>query len=143
MGFSKLAAGCLRQVMTVGADLDVTLIDTRKATAVAIEKVNADCGAAIEVEVFLSRLGLPIRDELARWMPADRVSAAVQVFRVAFLADGLQRLRPLPGAEDLISSLGRRGGRLIVITSRIPRICYLGGCDSKEPLCPNARHEGS
>jgi hypothetical protein len=81
----NLSPGSLRQVMTVGVDLDLTLIDTRKATAVALEKVNTGCGERIDVDEFISHLGLPIRDELARWVLPERISAAVDAFRAAFL----------------------------------------------------------
>lgn len=121
----------LSGVAALGADLDLTLIDTRKATAVALEQVNATCGAAVDIEAFLARLGLPIRDELARWIPVERVEDAVQVFRAAFLADGLSHLTPLPGAVELADQLATAGRRLIVITSRIPRIAHacLQACD--------------
>jgi phosphoglycolate phosphatase len=108
--------------MILGADLDLTLIATRAATAVALDRVNTTCAASIDIQEFLSRLGLPIRDELARWIPAGQVPEAVRVFRAAFLEEGLARLRPLPGAVDLVARLQEGGGRLVVITSRIPTI---------------------
>jgi phosphoglycolate phosphatase len=100
----------------------LTLIDTRKATAAGLAAVNTELGETIDIDEFLSRLGMPIRDELARWVPPKRVPAAVEVFRAAFLEDGLHHLTPLPGAVDLTRMVEDRGGRLIVITSRIPPI---------------------
>lgn len=119
-----LFPGALHQIMTVGADLDLTLIDTRDATALALKEVNATCGESIDIEDFLSRLGLPLRDEFARFMPADRVTAAVTVFRTTFLDHGLYHLTPLPGATDLADQLRDSGRRLVVITSRVPQIAH-------------------
>lgn len=118
----NLLPGSLPDTQTVGADLDLTLIDTRDATAVALREVNSTCGESVDINDFISRLGLPIRDELARWIPQERVPEAVKVFREVFLAEGLQHLTALPGATDLAANLRERGRRLVVITSRIPRI---------------------
>jgi phosphoglycolate phosphatase len=121
---THLASPPLLAGMTLGADLDLTLIDTREATVLALKHVNATCGEAVDVEEFLSRMGLPIRDELARWIRPERVPAAVDVFRAAFLHEGLAQLQPLPGAADVAARLQAGGGRLVVITSRIPKIAW-------------------
>jgi phosphoglycolate phosphatase len=115
----SLSGAPLHAGMTLGADLDLTLIDTRDATALALKHVNNTCGESIDIEEFLSRLGLPIRDELAHWITPERIPEAVKVFRAAFLDEGLSRLRPLPGAADVAAGLQAGGGRLVVITSRI------------------------
>jgi phosphoglycolate phosphatase len=117
-----LSEAPLHAGMTLGADLDLTLIDTREATALALTDVNTTCGESIDVEEFLSRLGLPIRDELARWIAPERIPAAVQAFRAAFLNEGLARLQPLPGAAELAAALQAGWGQLVVITSRITPI---------------------
>jgi phosphoglycolate phosphatase len=119
---TSLSDAPLHPAMTLGADLDLTLIDTRDATALALKQVNRTCGESIDVEEFLSRLGLPIRDELARWIAPERVPEAVKVFRAAFLDEGLAQLQPLPGAAVMAGALQAGGGRLVVITSRIPPI---------------------
>ena len=119
---SPLSEASLHAAITLGADLDLTLIDTRDATALALKQVNTTCGESIDVEEFLSRLGLPIREELARWIAPERIPEAVKVFRAAFLGEGLDQLHPLPGATALAAALRAGGGRLVVITSRIPPI---------------------
>jgi phosphoglycolate phosphatase len=118
----SLSEAPLRAGMTLGADLDLTLIDTREATALALTRVNTTCAASIDVEDFLSRLGLPIGDELARWIAPERVAEGVTVFRAAFLEEGLARLQLLPGAAELAAALQTGRGQLVVITSRITPI---------------------
>lgn len=150
----SLSGAPLHAAMTLGADLDLTLIDTREATALALKYVNTVCGESIDVEEFLSRLGLPIRDELARWIRPERIPKAVSAFRAAFLDDGLSRLLPLPGAADVAASLQAGGGRLVVITSRIPPIALaclqavnlpaaavVGGVTGLQKARPMAAHQ--
>ncbi|WP_206189771.1 hypothetical protein [Streptomyces griseoruber] len=42
-----------------GADLDLTLLDTRRATAAALCEVNARCGERVDVDAFVAGLGPP------------------------------------------------------------------------------------
>jgi len=116
------ARAAMRESPTVGVDLDLTLIDTRAATAHALRAVNHRCGEAIDVAAFTARLGPPIRQELAQWVAPDRIPRAVEIFRECFVEEGIDYLRPLPGALDLAHALTATGRRLVVITSRIPRI---------------------
>jgi phosphoglycolate phosphatase len=108
----------LRAVTAVGADLDLTLIDSRAATAVALERVNAELGLTLDVPGIVATLGIPMPEELARRLPADLVEPAVQLFRSSFLSDGVAHLTPLPGAARLASALTTSGRRFVVITSR-------------------------
>jgi phosphoglycolate phosphatase len=112
----------LREPVIVGFDLDLTLIDTRAATACALRMVNRDLGERIDVDAFVAGLGLPIRDELLRWVPEPRVDAAVTAFRAGFTGKGLRYLVPNPGAAQVLNALSRAGGRRVVITSRRPEI---------------------
>lgn len=104
----------------IGFDLDLTLIDTREATAHALRTVNKELGERIDVDAVVSRLGPPIRDELRQWVPEARLDAAVAAFRATFTGTSLRYLRPCPGATDVLRALSAAGGRSIVITSRRP-----------------------
>ena len=107
---------------TVGVDMDLTLLDTRAATAVAVREVNRQCCESVDVDDFVAQIGPPIRQLLGRWVPDDRVDAAIAVYRSAFLSQGLALLTPLPGAHSLAVEVRRRNGRLVVITSRLTEI---------------------
>jgi phosphoglycolate phosphatase len=102
----------------IGFDLDLTLIDTRKATAFALESVNASLCTAIDVDEFVRRLGPPIRAELSRWVAEDLLDEAADQFRSAFVGPGLQFLEPLPGAAAALAEVAARGGKSVVVTSR-------------------------
>lgn len=108
--------------MVIGVDLDLTLIDTRAATAYALGEVNRRCNASVDIAAIVARLGPPIRQELARWIPLEGIEEAVAVFRESFLDTGIEMLIPMPGALQLGRILRQSGGELVVITSRIPRV---------------------
>lgn len=109
-------------VEVIGADLDMTLVDTRDATAVALQALNDCRGYRIDVEAFVSRLGPPLRSELSRWVPDENMEEAVRLFRTAFLEQGLAELTPLPGVMDFVRVIESRGSKLVVITSRVQRV---------------------
>ncbi|WP_326841567.1 HAD hydrolase-like protein [Streptomyces sp. NBC_01558] len=116
------AQAALQGTGAIGADLDLTLIDTRAATAHALQAVNDRCEQAIDVAAFVARLGPPIRQELARWVPPHRIPRAVEVFRECFVEEGIDHLEPLPGALELVAAVAARGRRFVVVTSRVPRV---------------------
>lgn len=113
---TALLAG--QAIPRIGFDLDLTLIDTRKATAFALESVNESLGTAIDTDEFVRRLGPPIRAELSRWISEELLDDAADQFRSAFIGPGLQFLEPLPGAAAALAAVAARGGTTIVITSR-------------------------
>jgi phosphoglycolate phosphatase len=43
--------------ISIGLDLDLTLVDTRQATAFAMGEVNRQLSTAIDIGEFVSRLG--------------------------------------------------------------------------------------
>jgi len=97
---------------TPGFDLDMTLVDTSEATAVAVAAVNRRLGTHIDTSTCVRALGAPMRDVLAGWVPADLLDAAMRVLATAFVTDGMPRVRPMPGAAALLDAL--RGTRVIV-----------------------------
>ena len=58
----------------VGFDLDMTLIDSRRAIMASFARVAADTGVPIDPAAVDSRLGIKLEDELAFWFPADQVA---------------------------------------------------------------------
>ena len=106
----------------IGFDLDMTLVNSSEAMAVALRVVNSRLGTAVDVEACVAALGAPVRDLLARWVPAERLDEAARVLADAFVADGLPLVRALPGAGRLLARLRAEGARTVVATTRRPRI---------------------
>jgi len=69
----------------VGFDLDMTLIDSRRAIMAAFAAVAADTGVPINPAAVDSRLGIKLEDELAFWFPADQVAPAMRIYREHYL----------------------------------------------------------
>jgi phosphoglycolate phosphatase len=120
----------------LGFDLDMTLVDTRMATAFALREVNRLLGTRVDVESCVAAIGLPLRGELARWIPAEKLDDAIRTFIAVFRSGGLRRVQPLPGARELVDALRRGGGSSVVITGRSPRmaVACLRTCGLSVPV---------
>src|SRR5262249_59150257 len=99
----------------VGFDLDMTLIDSRRAIIASFAGVAADTGVPIDPAAVDSRLGIKLEDELAFWFPADQVAPAMRIYREHYrrLAGPLTSV--LPGAREALAAVpaaGPRGPRL-------------------------------
>jgi len=53
----------------IGFDLDLTLVDTKRATEAAAARINEVLSVSIDLQDFVSSIGLPLRQQLARWAP--------------------------------------------------------------------------
>lgn len=104
--------------LTVGFDLDMTLIDTRPGIRATYLALAAETGVAIDAELAVSRLGPPLRHEIARWFPADRVPAAVARYRELYPDLAVAPSPPLPGAAEALAAVRRHGGRTMVVTAK-------------------------
>ena len=102
----------------VGFDLDMTLIDSRRAIMAAFAAVAADTGVPIDPAAVDSRLGVRLEDELAHWFPAGQISEAMRIYREHYprLAGPLTTV--LPGARESIAAVRARGARAVVITAK-------------------------
>ena len=70
--------------LTVGFDLDMTLIDSRPGIKAAYVRLAAETGVYIDTDLVVSRLGPPLEDEMANWFPADEIVAACDRYRAMY-----------------------------------------------------------
>ena len=56
----------------VGFDLDMTLIDSRPGIRAAYRALTAKTGVWVDADLAVTRLGPPLRTELAEWRARDR-----------------------------------------------------------------------
>lgn len=106
----------------VGFDLDLTLADTREATAVALECVNDSLGVTIDVAQCIAEIGPPVRQLIAPWVPPERLDEVVADFRAAFVREAVGLVRVLPGAHEAFDLAHRQKRSVVVITSRMPPV---------------------
>ncbi|MET8256551.1 HAD family hydrolase [Micromonospora sp. NPDC005553] len=111
--------------LTVGFDLDMTLVDSRPGIAAAYRALTARTGVPVDAELAVSRLGPPLRTEIAHWFPPDQVESAVRVYRELYPAYAITPTLLLPGAREAIEAIRARGGRVLVVTSKIGRLARL------------------
>ncbi|MDT4939230.1 MAG: phosphoglycolate phosphatase, partial [Pseudonocardiales bacterium] len=104
--------------LTVGFDLDMTLVDTRAGVRRSMVQLAAELGVPIDADVVVSRLGPTLEDELAEWMPTEDVPAAAERFRVLMAEFGAAECCALPGAVEAVRAVRSAGGRVVVVTAK-------------------------
>ena len=102
----------------VGFDLDMTLVDSRPGIAAVWDEVAARTGVAIDSELVVSRLGPPLATEAAEWFPPERVPEVVALYRKLYPEIGIEPTTLLPGAAEAFEAVRRRGGTILVVTSK-------------------------
>ncbi|WP_204002015.1 HAD family hydrolase [Micromonospora lutea] len=111
--------------LTVGFDLDMTLVDSRPGIAAAFRALNELTGVYVDPDAAVSRLGPPLRTEIARWFPPERVEEAVRLYRELYPAYAITPTVPLPGARAAVAAVRERGGRVLVVTAKMGRLARL------------------
>jgi uncharacterized protein len=104
--------------LTVGFDLDMTLIDSRRGIAAVLDQLSRDDGVLIDSALATSRLGPPLETELAHWYAAERVPVAAERFRALYPELAVATAPLLPGAREAIDAVRRHGGRVVVVTGK-------------------------
>ncbi|SDZ38691.1 phosphoglycolate phosphatase [Micromonospora pattaloongensis] len=115
----------MRAAFTVGFDLDMTLIDSRPGIAATYRALTGQTGVYVDAAAAVARLGPPLRHELRRWFPTDQVEAAVDAYRALYPRHAIAPSVPLPGAVDALRRIRERGGRIVVVTSKLGRLARL------------------
>ncbi|MCX4982580.1 HAD family hydrolase [Streptomyces sp. NBC_00572] len=103
---------------TVGFDLDLTLIDSRPGIKAAWEAFSAESGVPVDADLVVSRLGPPLEQEMAYWVPEEQVTEMVARYRALYPAYAIEPSPPMPGARDAIAAVREAGGRTIVVTAK-------------------------
>lgn len=103
--------------LTIGFDLDMTLIDSRPGIKAVYDELARQTGIAIDSALAVSRLGPPLELELANWFPANRVEEMADRYRALYPALAIPRIEALPGAAKALAAVCETG-RAIVITAK-------------------------
>lgn len=92
--------GMASHALTVGFDLDMTLIDSRPGIKAAFLALSAETGAVIDTDLVVSRLGPPLDQEIAHWFPAADVAAMVDRYREIYPTYAIGSSLAMPGARS-------------------------------------------
>ncbi|MET7681535.1 haloacid dehalogenase-like hydrolase [Streptomyces sp. NPDC005423] len=111
-------AGGRDRVLTVGFDLDMTLIDSRPGIHACYRALSERTGAYIDADLAVTRLGPPLADELVNWFPAEEVPAVADLYRAMYPSIAITATPALPGAREAIEAVRSAGGRAVVVTAK-------------------------
>ncbi len=105
--------------LTVGFDLDMTLIDPRPGMAAVMNAVGAESGHALDGEHFAANLGPPL-DMIYRdfGVPEDEIPALVARFRALYPEIVIPATVALPGAAQALAAVKELGGTTVVVTGK-------------------------
>ncbi|MGW2325472.1 HAD family hydrolase [Streptomyces sp. NPDC001700] len=104
--------------LTVGFDLDMTLIDSRPGIKAAYEELSARTGTYIDADLTITRLGPPLEQELAHWFPDERIEEMGELYRSLYPDFAIAPTLAMRGAREAIAAVQEAGGRAIVVTAK-------------------------
>jgi phosphoglycolate phosphatase len=104
--------------LTVGFDLDMTLIDSRPGIKAVFDRLVAETGVHVDTDLVVTRLGPPLDVELAHWFPAERVAETADLYRALYPEHAIVPTRAMPGALDAVDAVRAAGGRPVVVTAK-------------------------
>ncbi|WP_369183403.1 HAD family hydrolase [Streptomyces sp. Y1] len=104
--------------LTVGFDLDMTLLDTRPGIHATYLALAAETGAFIDADLVVTRLGPPLLDELRNWFPAEHLDEIATRYRTLYRDHAFAPTVALPGAHEAVEAVRGHGGRVAVITGK-------------------------
>ncbi|MEU8977772.1 haloacid dehalogenase-like hydrolase [Streptomyces sp. NPDC048309] len=104
--------------LTVGFDLDMTLIDSRPGIHACYQALSARTGTYIDCDLVITRLGPPLEDELVNWFPAQDVAAIADLYREMYPTYAITGTLAMPGAREAVAAVHAAGGRAVVVTAK-------------------------
>ncbi|MET9731319.1 haloacid dehalogenase-like hydrolase [Streptomyces sp. NPDC006458] len=108
----------IASALTVGFDLDMTLIDSRPGIHACYTALAERTGTYIDADLAVTRLGPPLVDELANWFPAEHVAEMADLYRAMYPAHAITGTDALPGAREAIDAVRQAGGSSVVVTAK-------------------------
>jgi phosphoglycolate phosphatase len=105
--------------LTVGFDLDMTLVDSRPGIRASMNALSRETGVRIDVDVVVARLGPKLEWELAQWFPPDQVDQMCERYRRYYWDQCVgSGTVVLSGARRALSAVRARAGRAVVVTAK-------------------------
>ncbi|GAA2386313.1 HAD family hydrolase [Streptomyces glaucosporus] len=106
------------RAVTVGFDLDMTLIDSRPGIRATYLALSAETGTYIDADLAVTRLGPPLETELAHWFPEEAIGEVGARYRELYVRHAIEPTTAMPGAREAVDAVRRAGGRAIVVTAK-------------------------
>ncbi|WP_109000347.1 HAD family hydrolase [Streptomyces rishiriensis] len=104
--------------LTVGFDLDMTLIDSRPGIRACWQELSARTGTYVDADLVVTRLGPPLAQEMAHWFPSREIPAMTDLYREIYPEFAVAGTLAMPGAHEAVDAVRAAGGRAIVVTAK-------------------------
>ena len=104
--------------LTVGFDLDMTLIDSRPGIKAVYDALVAETGVHIDTDLVVTRLGPPLDEELSNWFPAERIAEMGERYRALYPDHAIAPTPAMRGALEAVAAVRAAGGRPVVVTAK-------------------------
>ncbi|MER7028519.1 haloacid dehalogenase-like hydrolase [Streptomyces ramulosus] len=104
--------------LTVGFDLDMTLIDSRPGIRATYVELTARTGVHVDADLAITRLGPPLEQEIREWFPEERVAEASELYRELYPQYAVAPSPAMPGARAALAAVHAAGGRTLVVTAK-------------------------
>ncbi|MEU0008384.1 HAD family hydrolase [Streptomyces sp. NPDC006314] len=104
--------------LTVGFDLDMTLIDSRPGIRACYVALSERTGTYIDADLAVTRLGPPLVEELVNWFPAEQVAAMAGLYREMYPSIAVAASPAMAGAREAMEAVRAAGGRTMVVTAK-------------------------
>ncbi|MEU7089925.1 HAD family hydrolase [Streptomyces achromogenes] len=108
----------MASTLTVGFDLDMTLIDSRPGIRACYLALAERTGTFIDADLAVTRLGPPLVEELAHWFPSERVPEMADLYRSMYPSIAIAASPAMPGAREAVDAVRAAGGRTMVVTAK-------------------------
>ena len=104
--------------LTVGFDLDLTLVDSHDRIISAFIRALRDLGVEVSSEDLIPHMGIPLTHTTAALAPAVDADALVLRYRHYYDEPGAPRTLPMPGAVAALRCVRDAGGRTVVVSAK-------------------------
>ncbi len=104
--------------LTVGFDLDMTLIDTRPGFAACLRALGEEYDVVFDVDDLVARLGPPLDLLLTPYVPAAAIPGMVDRFRALYPGIAVPPTPAFAGAYEALAAVRRHAGATLVITGK-------------------------
>ena len=104
--------------LTVGFDLDLTLVDSQERILSAYVRALRDLGAQVSTEELVPHLGKPLTHTAAAVAPGVDADALVLRYRHYYDEVDAPQTLPMPGAANSLRSVKAAGGRTVVVSAK-------------------------
>lgn len=107
--------------LTVGFDLDMTLVDSREGIIATMQSAIGQQGVSADREKLWELLGHPLDFTLGHWLADHQLEQAVETYRREYLESAVPVTTPLPGAHEAFEVVRELDGRVVVVSAKPAR----------------------